>query len=250
MDNQKDKNGFDLSIITISYDINSDLIRCLKSCRFLKISVEHILVFPQKEKQQALLQFGNKYKIYFDQSKGIYNAINLGLKNSKGKKILILHGDNFLTCNGSELIEKNIHHSNIQFSCHYILKDKTKKFLFPKINFINLLLGIYPPHPGLIFQKSNYDDLNYYNENFKICSDFDFYIKIYKSNFIIKYIKEDIICTPLGGVSSSGLKSVFSIIIERWKILSKEFWISTPLLPVTILIGYIIKFVDRKFKFN
>ena len=86
MDNQKDKNGFDLSIITISYDINSDLIRCLKSCKFLKISVEHILVFPQKEKQQALLQFGNKYKIYFDQSKGIYNAINLGLKILKVKK--------------------------------------------------------------------------------------------------------------------------------------------------------------------
>ena len=64
MDNQKDKNGFDLSIITISYDINSDLIRCLKSCKFLKISVEHIL-FCSKEKQQALLQFGNKYKIYF-----------------------------------------------------------------------------------------------------------------------------------------------------------------------------------------
>ena len=49
MDNQNDKNGFDLSIITISYDINSDLIRCLKSCRFLKISVEHILVFLKKK---------------------------------------------------------------------------------------------------------------------------------------------------------------------------------------------------------
>ena len=209
MDNQKDKNGFDLSIITISYDINSDLIRCLKSCKFLKISVEHILVFPQKEKQQALLQFGNKYKIYFDQSKGIYNAINLGLKNSKGKKILILHGDNFLTYNGSELIEKNIHHSNIQFSCHYILKDKTKKFLFPKINFLNLLLGIYPPHPGLIFQRSNYDDLNYYNENFKICSDFDFYIKIYKSKFYYKIYKRRYYLYTLRRCKFIGIKKCF-----------------------------------------
>ena len=66
-----------------------------------------------------------------------------------------------------------------------------KAFLFPKINFLNLLFGLYPPHPGLIFQKSDYDDLNYYDENFKICSDFDFYLKIYKSNFIIKYIKGD-----------------------------------------------------------
>ena len=123
------------------------------------------------------------------------------------------------------------------------------KFIFPKINFINLLTGLYPPHPGLILQNSNYSLLGFYNEKFKICSDFDFYIRIFKSNLEIKYVLKEIIFCPLGGVSSSGLKSVIFIIQERLKILSKEYWMFLPVLPITIIIGYIIKTVHRKFTF-
>ena len=118
---------------------------------------------------------------------------------------------------------KKINYDNIQFGCNYILKQKTKNFFFPKINFLNLLLGLYPPHPGLNFERIDYQNLNYYNEKYKICSDFDFYLKIYKSDIKIKYIsKEDIINTPLGGLSSSGLKSVFSIMFERFKFYQKN----------------------------
>ena len=50
-----------LSIITIAYKINSELLRCLNSCKFSKISVEHILVFPEKEHKRALARFKNKF---------------------------------------------------------------------------------------------------------------------------------------------------------------------------------------------
>ena len=39
-----------------------------------------------------------------------------------------------------------------------------------------------------------------------ICSDFDFYLKIYKSNIKLKYISKEVINTPLGGLSSSGFE--------------------------------------------
>ena len=35
---------------------------------------------------------------------------------------------------------------------------------------------------------------------------------------------------------------------ERFKILSKEYWFIIPLLPLSIIIGYIIKLINRKFK--
>ena len=46
-----------LSIITIAFKINSELFRCLNSCKFSKISIEHILVFPRKEYKKARLKF-------------------------------------------------------------------------------------------------------------------------------------------------------------------------------------------------
>ena len=99
-------------------------------------------------------------------------------------------------------------------------------------------------------KQIDYYKLNYYNEKYLICSDFDFYLKIYKSKIKLKYITNEIINTPLGGLSSSGFKSVIFIILERFRILSKEYFFILPILPITIIIGYIIKLTYRKFSLN
>ena len=239
---------FDLSIITIAYNANSELLKCLNSCNFKNISIEHILVFPEKEKANLFFKSQTGYNIFFDNGAGVYNALNLGLSKATGSKILILHGDNFLTDNGPNLIEENILNKNIQFGCSTILNNKMKKFLFVKLNTFNLICGLYPPHPGLIMEKKFIDNIGFYNEKYKICSDFDYFIRIYKSKSKIKYIPKEIIISPSGGISSSGLKSVLSIILERIKILMNYYWFLIPILPITILIGYFIKIIHRNFK--
>lgn len=237
--------NFDLSIVTIAYKVNSDLLKCIKSCNFSKISIEHILVFPHKEKQKALQTFKNKFLVVFDSGIGVYNALNLGISVAKGRKTLILHGDNYLTLEGPKLIEKYINNRNLQFGCYYDL-DNNKKFLFTKINIFNLIFGLYPPHPGLILDKSDIKEIGFYNENYKICSDFDYYLRISQSGIKVKYIRQGIIVSPLGGLSSSGLKSKYLIILERFKILKNFYWFLFSLLPITILIGYGIKLIHRK----
>ena len=173
--------------------------------------------------------------------------MNLGISKSYGSKILILHGDNYLTDKGPELIEKNITNQNIQFGCYTILNNKFKKFIFLKLNILNLICGLYPPHPGLILHRDNIKNLGFYDESYKICADFDYYIKIFRSKLNINYINKEIIVSPTGGISTSGFKSVISIIIERFKILKKYYWFFIALLPITILIGYLIKIVHRNF---
>ena len=99
-------------------------------------------------------------------------------------------------------------------------------------------------------KKIDYYQLNYYNEKYLICSDFDFYLKIYTSKIKIIYITKETINAPLGGLSSSGFISVIFIILERFRILSKEYCFMIPFLPTTILIGYIIKLTHRNFNLN
>ena len=239
---------FDLSIITIAYNANSELLKCLNSCNFKNISIEHILVFPEKEKANLFFKSQTGYNIFFDNGAGVYNALNLGLSKATGSKILILHGDNFLTDNGPNLIEENISNKNIQFGCSTILNNKMKNFLFVKLNTFNLICGLYPPHPGLIMERKCIENIGFYNEKYKICSDFDYFIRIYKSKSKIKYISKEIIISPSGGISSSGLKSVLFIILERIKILMNYYWFLIPILPITILIGYFVKIIHRYFK--
>ncbi len=237
----------DLSIVTIAFKINSELLKCIESIKFSKISIEHILVFPKREYKKALSKFNSNFKVLFDNGEGVYNALNLGISQSSGSKILILHGDNYLSDNGSSLIEENILNQNIQFGCSTILNNHIKSFLFVKLNAFNLICGLYPPHPGLIIERKNLVNLGFYNENYKICSDFDYFIRIYKSKLKIKYINKEIIISPSGGISSSGISSVLSIIIERIKILKNYYWFLIGILPITILVGYSIKIIHRKF---
>ena len=242
---------FDLSIITITHKVNNELIRCIKSCTFTKISVDHILVFPKKEKGKIPNDLINNFSVIFDSGKGVYNALNKGISIARGKKILALHGDNFFTKNGPNIIEKYINYQNIQFGCLSSFENKnTKSFLFSKINFFNLILGLYPPHPGLLLESDEFAKLGLYNEKYRICADFEYYLKIYKLRININYINEKIIISPSGGISSSGIKSIISIIDERLRILIKFYWYLSPLFPISILFGYGVKILHKIFYIN
>ena len=241
---------FDLSIISLAIEVNEDLLRCIESCKFSKITVEHILVIPFKEQHKTKGKFkGKNFKLVYDNGKGVYSAINEGLKFIDGRKILILHGDNYISIDGSKIIENNIsENQTIQYGSNIKnCNNKQKPFINVKVNFINLLLGLYPPHPGLVIDEKDFINLGFYSSEYKICSDFDYYLRLYRNRIRVKYLKSCIIISPSGGISSSGLTSILSIAIERFKILKKYYWFLSPILPITITIGYGIKLFHRYF---
>ena len=171
----------DLSIVTISHTVNEYLIRNINSCNFKNISYEQLIVIPKKKKLINKFTINKNIRWFFDSGKGVYAAINEGLKNTSGEYIMILHGDNFLVDNACNEIEKSLSGHTTQFGCFlYENSQKSVKFLSLKINFVNLLFGLYPPHPGLVVIRKDFNTLGLYNENYKICSDYDYYIKILK----------------------------------------------------------------------
>ena len=93
--------------------------------------------------------------------------------------------------------------------------------MFPKINFVNLLFGLYPPHPGLVVIRKDFNTLGLYNENYKICSDYDYYIKILKNKIKLNYNYSCLVNSQSGGISTSGFESVKQIYVERILIFRK-----------------------------
>ena len=184
MFNDKNPNTkkIDLTIVTITEKIDEYLLRNIKSCSFVNLKYEQLIVIPKKEKQKTLDFKKNKnIRFVFDNGNGIYSAINIGMKHSIGNYILVLHGDNFLRKNSEKKIERSIKKgASFQFGCSlYENTGKTVNFLFHKLSFVSLLFGLYPPHPGLIIKREDYLQLGMYSEDYKICSDFDYYLKIF-----------------------------------------------------------------------
>ena len=232
-----------LSIVTIALKENRDLIRCIESCNFKNIEVQHIVVLSDLKNKLKSKFFKKNLYIYKDNKKGVYGAINIGLEKVKGEFILVLHGDNYLTKKAPKLIEKLlVRKQSIQFGCYQLnSKNKLKNFLNPRLNFLNLILGLYPPHPGLLLYYGDFEKIGFYDTNYKICSDFDYYIKIHKHRIKFFSNMTNIIISPVGGISTSGINSVIKIFKERKIILNKHFENAKIIFPVTIFIGYIIK---------
>ena len=243
---------FNLSIITVSQNYSDDLFKCLESTKNLENISEHIIVIPEisLSQKKSLFEIRKNIKFTTDKKKGVYNAINIGIIKSSGKYILLLHGDNILTLDGSKLIHNQILKdvSSTQFGCFFQQKNNIRKIFYNyRISKLNLLMGLYPPHPGLLMKREDIIQLGLYNENYKICSDFDYYLRILSNKIIISYLDKSIIISYQGGISTNGFISIFNIISERIKILNYHYSYNKIVITILILLGYLIKITNNIF---
>ena len=247
-------NELNLSIVTIAQSYNDDLIRCINSCNFKNINFEHIIVMPKNADLKIIKKIKkNNLKIITDKGNGVYPAINTGLKYAKGNHIFVLHGDNYLLQNSNEFISTQILKSKetIQFGCYYETRNGEKgKFINFKNKYMNLLLGIYPPHPGLVLSRKDFQSIGFLDENYKICSDFLYYIDLHKFNSSINHIQDAVVVSPLGGSSTNGFSSIKVIIKERIQILDSQFIRLNFIYLFPILLGYLVKILHRIFQKN
>lgn len=113
-----------------------------------------------------------KYKKYItcyisEPDSGIYQAMNKGIKLSKGDGYIFLNAGDFFV---GDVFE------NIKFPSliPVMYKNFHGSYLFAKVR--NLYSGMPYCHQGIIFEKKEI----YYNENFKICADYDFFLQYFK----------------------------------------------------------------------
>jgi glycosyltransferase involved in cell wall biosynthesis len=209
------------SELTILHTLNSVLMQSYKN-------IEHIIVDGGSTDKtlEFLKEYNLKNKIIIHQSRrGIYNAMNLGIKKSKGDYICILNADDIF--NSNVTIEKVVKKIFKNKDCSIFLGDV---IFFNSENFIkinrnysvenfnkNLLkFGIMPPHPGSFIKKEVYLKYGMYEETYKIASDFEFFLRtLYKNNIYFKKLNLLITRMKTGGISG---KDFFSYIISTLEI--------------------------------
>ena len=254
-----------ISIVTVT--LNSD--ETIRDTLYSVLSqtyknIEHIIVDGgSKDKTLDIIKrypHTNK-KIYTVPGAGIYSAINYGIKKSSGSFITILNSDDFFH---SEQIVKDV--------VKIIKKKKKYKIFFSdvvyfrNVNYYNIRrlfsaknferwqmrFGLMPAHPGSFIEKDIYKKYGYYNEKFKIASDFEFFLRI----LFIKSIKffnisNTTIRMRLGGISS---KNIWSYIISTKEIIKSHEINNVKSQKLLIAFRFIFKFKQlflyNKFEIN
>ena len=222
-----------ISIITATYNSATTIKDTLLSvANQTYTNIEHIIIDGSSEDNtlDIVSEFPHVNKIISEPDKGIYDAMNKGIKVATGEIIGILNSDDLLYSNSTiEIIAEAFKSQNISATYGNIIffdtvnPEKITRFWKAK-NYYPAFFenGELPPHPTLYVRKNVYENIGFYKLDYKIAADVEFMLRMLKIyNYKSYYINEIIVKMRNGGASTNGLKS-FWIISKETKRLWKE----------------------------
>lgn len=225
-----------ISIITVSYNSEKTISKTIESVYKQNYQdFEYIIIDGQSN--DKTLDIIKQYKTIFkekmiwvsEKDKGIYDAMNKGLKMASGEVVGLLNSDDFYTSRDIlstiyEIFSKEKNIDAIYGDVHYIDTNKSKRIIrYYSSKFFKrslMRLGFMPAHPSFYIRKECLNKIGFYDISYKIAADFEFLLRaIYIHKIKTKYIKKDFVTMTIGGVSTSGLISHKQIMQEHIKAL-------------------------------
>lgn len=160
---------------------------------------------------------GRTIRILSDKDKGIYDAMNQGVKAATGDVIGILNSDDFYTSDDvlarvAEEFANNPKLEAVYGDIHFVkdenLKKCTRYFSSRYFRPWALRFGFMPAHPSFYVRREVYEKYGLYDLNFRTSSDFEMMVRLFvKENIRAKYINMDFVTMRAGGESTAGLEA-------------------------------------------
>lgn len=160
---------------------------------------------------------GRTINILSDNDKGIYDAMNQGVKAATGDVIGILNSDDFYTSDDvlarvAEEFEKNPELEAVYGDIHFVkdenLKKCTRYFSSRYFRPWALRFGFMPAHPSFYVRREVYEKYGLYDLDFRTSSDFEMMVRLFvKEKIHARYINKDFVTMRAGGESTAGLEA-------------------------------------------
>jgi len=241
-----------ISIITVCYNSEKYIKYAIESViNQTYTNIEYIIVDgASKDKTVDIIKsYGNKItKFISEPDKGIYDAMNKGIKMATGDVVAILNSDDFYA--NTNVIE-NIANAFTDTSTDGIYgdllvvfrenTDKIKrKYEAKKFQLKSLEYGIMPGHATIFLKRYLFEKYGLYKTDYKIAADFELLVRmLYTHKIKIKYLPQIVIKARTGGVSDNNFLAKLKISKEVLRA-CKENNLKTNLLKINLRI--LIKF--------
>ena len=175
-----------ISIITVTKNSSKTLDRCVKSLKKqICKDFEHIIIDGNSSDNTVEIIKKNYRHISFalsENDQNMWEAINKGIKHSKGEIIGILNSDDIIYPHGLKIIKSYFKKKNIDFLFGTVKKEKIFCGFSPEK--INYKFNIFSSHSvGFFITKKASKKIGEYDTSLKYCSDYDYIFRLIKKGF-------------------------------------------------------------------
>ncbi len=212
-----------ISIITATYNSEATIRDTLESVNAQTYPhIEHIIVDGNSKDNTLDLvkKYGKRVSLIISEpDKGIYDAMNKGIRAATGDVIGILNSDDFYATNS--IIEKIVDtikrtecdslFGNLDFVA---AKNPTKIIRHWKSSpFIqgSFIKGWHPPHPTFFVRRVIYEKYGGFDIAFEVSADFELMLRFLEKHKIsTHFLDETIVKMRYGGESTGSIKKIIS----------------------------------------
>lgn len=205
----------DLTIITVCYNSEQTIERCINSVQKQLNSYVEYLIVDGNSKDNTLdiikryADTDENIRYISENDSGIYDAMNKGINLANGKWIYFVNSDDCIKEDVMQKVIKVIRQD--KYDCIYgnieeILEyEKNLYFREIKANkkLCELKKGMVVPHPGFFCKTDVIRELGGFDTRFKIAGDWDLVLRMYVNGYKFYYIDEIISEFYLGGACSA-----------------------------------------------
>lgn len=245
-----------LSIITINFNNSLGLEKTIRSvisqtfCDF-----EYIIIDGNSTDGSVdiIIRYSDKINYWISESdSGIYNAMNKGIRQAKGEYILFLNsGDSFKNHESIEysqfyLFSQDIIYCNL---CLVFERSCTVKIYPDKLS-MKYFLDDALPHPASFIRRTLFDKYGYYDESYKIVSDWVFFFNvIVLKDGTYKHVNKSISLFTVDGISSN-MDNYKTILSEKRHFYNEELPFTRKISRYIVICCQYFKNVCRKVLLN
>lgn len=246
-----------ISIITATYNSSKTIRDTLESVKSQSYpGIEHIIVdgLSNDDTLEIVKEYKHVSKIISEKDKGIYDAMNKGIKTTTGEIIGILNSDDIYT--NSEVINKVMQafedasidavYGDLKYVQQNDLNKTTRTWRTGTFSKNKFYYGWMPPHPTFFVRKKVYDKVGLFNTGLRSSADYEFMLRVLlKFEHKVKYIPEVLVKMRTGGMSNATLKNRVRANQEdrkAWELNGlKPYFFTIPLKPIRKIFQFIAK---------